>query len=109
MRPNKAAGWRKRCGCWPIIISSARSFMAQVAYPFFLVHMALVIFPTQLLPQLVWEGRVLQFLQQKMMVFVPLYAAVFLLVFASQGRHGETWRALIQLFIRPSPTLGRAK
>ncbi len=87
----------------------ARSFMAQVAYPIVLVHLALVIFPTQLLPQLVWEGQVLQFLQQKMMVFVPLYAAVFLLVFASQGRHGETWRALIELFIRPIPTLGRAK
>ncbi len=79
----------------------ARSFMAQVAYPIVLVP--------QLLPQLVWEGQVLQFLQQKMMVFVPLYAAVFLLVFASQGRHGETWRALIELFIRPIPTLGRAK
>jgi len=87
----------------------ARSFMAQVAYPFFLVHMALVIFPTQLLPQLVWEGQVLQFLQQKLMVFVPLYAVGFLLIFASQGRHGEAWRSLIERFIRPVPGLGRAK
>ena len=87
----------------------ARSFLAQVAYPFFLVHMALMIFPTQLLPKLVWEGQVLQFLQQKMMVFVPLYAVAFLLVFASQGRRGETWRSLIERFIRPVPGLGRAK
>jgi type II secretory pathway component PulF len=87
----------------------ARSFMAQVAYPFFLVHLALVIFPTQLLPQLVWEGQVLQFLQHKMMVFVPLYAIGFLLIFASQGRHGEAWRSLVERFVRPVPALGRAK
>ena len=87
----------------------ARSFMAQVAYPFFLVHLALVIFPTELLPRLVWEGQVLEFLQQKLMIFVPLYAVAFLLVFASQGRHGEAWRSLIERFIRPVPGLGRAK
>ena len=87
----------------------ARSFMAQVAYPFFLVHLALVIFPTQWLPRLVLEGQVLQFLQQKMMVFVPLYAVAFLVVFASQGRHGEAWRSMIERFTRPVPGLGRAK
>ena len=87
----------------------ARSFMGQVAYPFFLVHVALVIFPTQLLPRLVLEGQVLQFLQQKMMVFVPLYGVAFLLIFASQGRRGEAWRSFIERFIRPVPALGRAK
>src|SRR5205814_9933559 len=87
----------------------ARSFMGQVAYPFFLVHLALVIFPIQLLTRLVLEGQVLQFLQQKMMIFVPLYAVAFLLIFASQGRHGEAWRSLIERFIRPVPALGPAK
>jgi len=87
----------------------ARSFMTQVAYPFFLVHLALVIFPTHLLPKLVWEGQVLEFLQHKLMVFAPLYAGAFLLMYASQGRHGEAWRSLVERFIRPVPGLGRAK
>ncbi len=87
----------------------ARSFMAQVAYPIVLVHLALVIFPTHLLPRLVWEGQVVEFLQQKLMVFIPLYAGAILLLFASQGRRGESWRSLVERFIRPIPTLGRAK
>src|SRR5262245_64599192 len=40
---------------------------------------------------------------------MPRYAAIFLLIFASQGRHGEAWRSLIERFIRPVPGLGRAK
>ncbi|TMQ00383.1 MAG: hypothetical protein E6L09_06690 [Verrucomicrobia bacterium] len=86
-----------------------RNFMAQVAYPVFLVHMALLIFPTSLLPELVWQGQAAQFIRQKLTVFVPLYLGVFLLALGAQGRRGEHWRSLVERFLRPVPALGRAR
>src|SRR5207247_671937 len=44
----------------------ANSFMGQVAYPFFLVHLALVIFPSILIHRLVWVGHVLTLLPWNM-------------------------------------------
>jgi type II secretory pathway component PulF len=38
-----------------------------------------------------------------------LYLAVFFLIFACQGRHGEKWRAILERVFRPVPVLGTAR
>jgi type IV pilus assembly protein PilC len=87
----------------------AESLIRQLAYPVFLFHFAVLIFPPDLLPKLVWEGQVLPFLLQKATFLAPVYAIVFLLVLAGQGRHGEWWRAQVEWVLHLVPVLGRAR
>ncbi|PYM16391.1 MAG: hypothetical protein DME18_01585 [Verrucomicrobia bacterium] len=86
-----------------------RSLMSQVAYPILLLHFALLVFPTPMLTRLVWNGEIMPFLQQKFAVFVPLYAVVFMIALASQGRHGEAWRSKIERITSLIWILGRAR
>jgi len=85
------------------------TLIVQLAYPVFLAHFALLVFPVELLPKLVWEGQVMPYLQQKLTFLVPIYAVVFLLILAAQGRHGESWRSKIEQFTRWVPVLGKAR
>jgi type II secretory pathway component PulF len=84
------------------------ALIRQLLYPAFIFHFAALIFPPALLPKLVWEGQVVPFLLQKATFLAPVYAIVFLLVLAGQGRHGEWWRAQIERVLHPVPVLGRA-
>lgn len=85
-----------------------RGIMADLAYPLFLVHMAILIFPPELLTHLVWQGQVAAFVFAKLMALLPIYGFVFIALFALQGRRGETWRHWIERLIYPVPLLGTA-
>ena len=85
------------------------ALIGQLLYPAFIFHFAALIFPPSLLPKLVWEGQVVPFLIQKFTFLAPVYAVVFLLILAGQGRHGEWWRAQIERVLHPVPVLGRAR
>jgi len=85
------------------------SVIRQLLYPAFIFHFAVLIFPPDLLPKLVWKGEVALFLRQKAAFLAPIYAVVFLLILAGQGRHGEWWRAQIERVLHPVPVLGRAR
>ena len=39
----------------------------------------------------------------------PLYGVVMFIIYACQGRHGETWRSALENFVRPIPVLGFAR
>ncbi len=42
-------------------------------------------------------------------ILVPIYAAIFLAIYACQGRHGESWRSKIESILRRVPILGTAR
>jgi type II secretory pathway component PulF len=89
--------------------SLARSVIADLLYPLFVLHFAILLLPVSSLVALVREGAVVPFLLQKLLVLGPLYGGVLLLVFACQGQHGEKWRAIIESVIGAIPILGTAR
>jgi len=60
-------------------------------------------------PTLFLTGNVANYLAQTVGVFAPIYLVVALILFASQGRHGESWRALMEKISRWIPLLGPAR
>ena len=85
------------------------SLIQKVAYPVFLFHLAAMIFPVSSLQGLTRDGTVIQFLLGKLFIFGPVYAVVFLAVLSAQGRHGESWRATLEMILHPIPVLGTAR
>ncbi|MGV3771797.1 MAG: type II secretion system F family protein [Verrucomicrobiales bacterium] len=84
------------------------SVISDLLYPIFVVHLALLVFPPNLLAPLVWEGKVMPFVIQKLSVFVPLYIFVFLAILSTQGKRSERWRGLIEQFTSRLPLFGNA-
>jgi type II secretory pathway component PulF len=86
-----------------------RSFIGYLVYPVLLLHFAVFLFPINLLTGVILRGEVTAFLVQKAMILLPAYALVALLVYLSQARHGEGWRAVLEAFAHPVPLLGKAR
>src|SRR5947209_293968 len=86
--------------------SLARQVIHDLMYPLFLFHFAIFIGP---FPALFLTGNVIAYLTKTLGVLAPIYAITFVIIFASQGRHGETWRAFIEALTRPVPFLGPAR
>ena len=84
----------------------ARQMIGDLAYPVFLLHFAIFIFP---FAQFFASGNWAVYLGQTVGVLIPLYAVVGLMIFAAQSRHGETWRAWVEAFLHPIPVLGVAR
>ena len=87
----------------------ARRVMADLAYPLFILHFAICIFPVSQLVQLVSRFDVFGFLRAKFILLAPAYAVVFILIVACQGQRGETWRANVERALRWVPVLGPAR
>jgi type II secretory pathway component PulF len=84
----------------------ARQVIHDLAYPLFLFHFAILIGP---LPELFLTGNIVAYLTKTLGIFAPLYGAVGLVLFASQGQHGENWRAFLERLSRWIPLLGGAR
>ncbi len=84
----------------------ARRMMSDLAYPLFLLHAAVFIFP---FAQFFLSGNLLVYLVQTVGMLLPLYVGVFLLILACQGRHGEKWRSVVEQVLAPVPILGAAR
>jgi type IV pilus assembly protein PilC len=84
----------------------ARQVVNDLLYPAFLFHFAILIGP---LPGLVLSGNIIGYLAKVLSVFVPIYAIVFLILFASRGSHGEGWRAFMERISALIPFLGSAR
>jgi type IV pilus assembly protein PilC len=87
----------------------ARSVIARIAYPAFILHFAILVFPPSQLGQLVLQGNVAAFLWSKLQLLLPGYALLFLIAFACQGRHGESWRSFVEKILHGIPVLGQAR
>jgi type II secretory pathway component PulF len=84
----------------------ARQMLADLAYPAVLFHMAIFIFPFS---EFFMSGNMLVYLAKTFGVLVPLYVLVAALIYAGQSKHGERWRSLVELTLRPIPMLGTAR
>lgn len=84
----------------------ARELLAALAYPAFLLHFAVFIFP---FPSFFLSGDWRAYLASTFGVLLPLYAVVLALISAGQGRHGETWRSMLERLLRPVPWLGSGR
>jgi type II secretory pathway component PulF len=80
--------------------------IADLAYPAVLFHLAVFLFP---FAKFFVSGNGQLYLLQTVGVLVPLYVLVVLMVYAAQGRHGETWRGLVERVLAPIPLLGTGR
>jgi type II secretory pathway component PulF len=83
-----------------------RQMISDLLYPAFVFHFAIILFPFL---DYFRTGNLSRFLAATIGVFVPLYAAIFFVIYACQGRHGETWRSWIEKVLHPVPLLGTAR
>jgi type II secretory pathway component PulF len=83
-----------------------RQLIADLAYPVALFHFAIFIFP---FAQFFTSGNWVVYLQQTFGILIPIYFVMALVIYATQSRHGETWRALIESLLSPVPILGTAR
>ena len=83
-----------------------RQTMGQLRYPLFLFHFAVFIGP---FPRFIATGNLASYLIETLGLLAPIYAAAFLLILACQGRHGETWRSILERILQFVPFLGSAR
>jgi type IV pilus assembly protein PilC len=86
-----------------------RRVLGDLAYPLFIVHFAVLIFPTSQLTGLLENLSPLQFLMGKLAILLPAYAAAFVLVFAAQGKRAEPFRAFVEKMLAVVPLIGTAR
>jgi type IV pilus assembly protein PilC len=89
--------------------SMLRHILSGLAYPLFVAHLAVFIFPTSYLTRLFLAGGVQDFVIQKLIILLPCYAIVFAAIVAFQGSRGEHWRAVLERFTSAVPLLGSAR
>lgn len=88
-----------------------KQMITQLLYPIGLVHFAalvfLVVLPfakaqlnTHLIPLLLVKAA---------LALAPLYLITALVIYVTQSRHGESWRALVESLLRWIPLLGKAR
>ena len=89
--------------------SMLRQVISGMAYPVFVLHLAVFIFPTSYLTRLFWSDGLRAFVLQKTAILLPCYLVVALLILAFQGTHGDKWRAILERFTNAVPLLGSAR
>ena len=84
----------------------ARQIIGDLLYPAFLLHFAVFILP---FAQFFQSGNLAVYLLQTIGVLLPIYGCLALIIYAAQGRHGESWRAWMEAVLNPIPGLGTAR
>jgi type II secretory pathway component PulF len=84
----------------------ARQMISDMAYPVFVFHFAILIFS---FVNLIKTGNLARCIGSIFIILAPLYAAVFFIVYACQGRHNEIWRSKIEGFLGCIPLLRTAR
>jgi type II secretory pathway component PulF len=84
----------------------ARQVLGDLAYPVFVLHLAVFLLPFS---QLYLTGDVASYLAKTVGVLLPPYLLAFLAVFAMQGSRGEFWRQNLETLLNPVPLLGAAR
>jgi type II secretory pathway component PulF len=88
----------------------AKQVISQLIYPVGLIHFAAFIFLIVLpFAHSQFNTSLLGLFVKAALVLAPLYLGTFFLIYATQSRHGEKWRARIEFCIRPIPILGTAR
>jgi type II secretory pathway component PulF len=87
----------------------AQQIMGALVYPALVLHLAILIFPTSALTELVLQGDILGYIKSKLVVLAPLYAVVCFFIFLAQASHGSSWRSPLERFLHRVPVLGAAR
>ena len=83
-----------------------RQMISDLLYPAFVFHFAIILFPFM---DFFRTGNLFLFLTSTLGILIPLYGAIFFIIYACQGRHGEAWRSWIERVLHPVPLLGTAR
>ncbi|HVU08226.1 MAG TPA: type II secretion system F family protein [Verrucomicrobiae bacterium] len=90
--------------------SLTKQIISRLIYPAFLIHFAAFVF----LVVLPFAGS--QFHASLSLLFIkavltllPIYLLVGLIIFVSQSKHGEKWRAVMESVLNPVPMLGSGR
>lgn len=85
------------------------NFLAKLLYPIFLFHFAVLIFPPDLLPGLLFHGEAGPFVRQKLLVLGTVYTVVLLGCIALRNRGPAGWSSAIEKILGWLPGLGLAR
>lgn len=83
-----------------------RQVLADLSYPLFLLHFAVLILP---FPELFQSGNILLYAAKVLGVLVPLYGCTYAVLYSLQGRHSEEWRAKLERYVSYIPFFGKAR
>jgi general secretion pathway protein F len=83
-----------------------RQVLGEMAYPVFVLHLAVFLFPFS---QLFVTGDWLAYLARTLGVLAPLYLLVLGAACALQGSRGERWREILEGLLHPVPMLGAGR
>ncbi len=87
-----------------------KQMISQLLYPVGLVHLAAIIFIIVLpFARSQFNASLIQLTAKAALALAPLYLATAFIIYATQSRHGEKWRALIESVFRWIPLLGKAR
>ncbi|MGB8369462.1 MAG: type II secretion system F family protein [Limisphaerales bacterium] len=87
-----------------------KQVISQLIYPVGLIHMAALIFFIVLpFAASQFNASLTLLFAKAALILSPLYGAVALMIYATQSKHGENWRARIESLLRPVPILGTAR
>ncbi len=83
-----------------------RQVLGDLAYPLFVLHLAVFLLPFS---QLFVSGNWLAYLAKTVGVLAPCYLLVLGVAYALQGSRGEAWRQTLEALLDPLPFLGAAR
>ena len=87
-----------------------KQVISQLIYPVGLIHMAAFVFFIVLpFAASQFNASLTLLFAKAALILSPLYGAVALMIYATQSKHGENWRARIESLLRPVPILGTAR
>lgn len=87
-----------------------RQVISQLIYPVGLVHLAAFVFLIVLpFAHSQFNASLPLLFAKAALILSPIYGAVGLMIYATQSKHGENWRARIEAFLRWVPILGTAR
>jgi type II secretory pathway component PulF len=84
----------------------AREVLSNLVYPVLLFHLGILI---PRLPGLILTGDVNAYVRSVAVILLPIYALVMVLLIATNSRHGEAWRGILEAFSHGIPLLGAAR
>jgi general secretion pathway protein F/type IV pilus assembly protein PilC len=87
-----------------------KQVISQLIYPVGLIHFAVLIFFIVLpFAASQFNASLILLFAKAALILSPLYGAVVLMIYATQSKHGENWRARIEASLRRVPILGTAR
>ena len=89
--------------------SLLRTILHGLAYPAFLIHLALLVFPTGYLTGVLLAGGVERLIRQKIIVFATLYALIIGALLLAKAPFGKVWRNFLFRAANAVPILGAAR